>query len=350
MSLCSGYSRSVNADLSNDSRTARLRTPPPAHLPAALIGRIVLPQRQSPHKSRQLTLAASRVDERVRKAGGTLPPMSRPRQTAGRFEGKSAKVAHVRGAVASELAGPTAGRRTDRRAAGFSLRGSARAEALGSPLAALAEMRGRCQRLRDLYRESTRALVAAVEARDPHCRAHSVTVARYALAIARRMKFSDRDQQTLEAAALLHDIGKIGIPDAILAKPASLTPEEFAFVKRHPQIAVEILGRSRLFTDERQLILYHHERIDGRGYPEGLSGCRIPIGARVLAVADAVEAMLSPRTYKPAFDVRRVRAELQAGAGRQFDENVVEVALKWLDDPAESAKAGTGPLLATAEF
>ena len=192
-------------------------------------------------------------------------------------------------------------------------------------------MRRMRQQLRSTYLESTRALVAAVEAKDPFTQAHSLTVAAYAEQIGKRMKLSSSMLGTIRAAALLHDIGKIGLPDAILTKAGSLTADEFEIVKRHPETALDILGHVSFLTDERPIILHHHEHYDGGGYPGGLAGDAIPIGARILAVADALDAMFSPRSYKPAYGVDRVRAELTAGAGRQFDPTVTEVTLDWLD-------------------
>jgi len=180
--------------------------------------------------------------------------------------------------------------------------------------------------------ESTRAMVAAVDARDPYTRAHSVSVAAYAVAIGRRMGLSAEAVESLRKAALLHDVGKIGVPDAILTKPGPLTPDEFAAVKRHPEIAIEILGHLSVLADQLPLILHHHERYDGRGYPSGLVGEGIPIGARILAVADALDTMLSQRTYKPAYNVDQVRAELIACSGRQFDPAVVQATLALLDE------------------
>lgn len=179
---------------------------------------------------------------------------------------------------------------------------------------------------------STRSLVAAVEAKDPHTRAHSLTVSRYAEALARRMRIGELAMDTLRSAALLHDVGKIGVPDAILTKPSSLTADEFLVIKRHPQTALEILEHASHIVDERPLILHHHERHDGTGYPSGLGGDRIPIGARVLAVADAIDAMASPRAYKHAYGIDRIRHELRAGSGRQFDPAVATVALEWLEE------------------
>ena len=187
-------------------------------------------------------------------------------------------------------------------------------------------------RLRLAYFESTRALVAAVEAKDPHTRRHSLTVAYYATAIGRRIHLPARTIESLWAAALLHDVGKIGVPDAILTKPGPLNDEEFTLVKRHPRTGLEILDHISSLSDEKPMILHHHERYDGTGYPDGLAGKKIPIGARILAVADAVDAMLSPRSYKQPYSIDRVRKELLIASGRQFDPGVVQVTLRWMDE------------------
>ncbi len=191
-------------------------------------------------------------------------------------------------------------------------------------------MRRAREEVRQTCLETTLALVGAVEAKDPYTRAHSMTVADYAEAIGREMRLNEPMMATLRAGALLHDVGKIGVPDAILTKPSSLTAEEFQIIKKHPQTALDILEHVSFVSEERPLILHHHERHDGLGYPYGLAGDQIPIGARVLAVADAIDAMLSPRSYKNAYPLERVTDELRLGAGKQFDPNVAEVALRWL--------------------
>jgi HD-GYP domain-containing protein (c-di-GMP phosphodiesterase class II) len=185
--------------------------------------------------------------------------------------------------------------------------------------------------LRRLYLESTRALVAAVEAKDACTEKHSVIVSEYCERLGVRLGMSREEIVTLKTAAILHDIGKIGIPDSILLKPGPLTASEFSVVRRHPERALQILGHASFLKGELPLILHHHERYDGSGYPGGLIGDAIPLGARVLAVADATEAMLSLRGYKPSYDVERVQRELALGAGVQFDPDVASVAIDWLD-------------------
>lgn len=190
--------------------------------------------------------------------------------------------------------------------------------------------------LRATYMESMQALVAAVDAKDPYTRTHSLAVARYAEELSRRMGLPARLIDTVRAAALLHDVGKIGIPDAILTKPAALTPEEFQVIKRHPQMALDILDSVSFLRDEKPYILHHHERYDGDGYPAGLKGDQIPIGARIIAVVDALDTMLSPRAYKQRYGIDQVRRELRTQAGRQFDAVIVHHMLRWLDEKPDA--------------
>ena len=188
------------------------------------------------------------------------------------------------------------------------------------------------EQLRRSYLESTRALVAAVEARDPYTHDHSQRVSQYAKTIAIRMNLSDREINRIETAAILHDIGKIGVPDSILQKTERLLPEEFDVVRCHPAIGVKILGHTTYLRRELPIILHHHERYDGRGYPEGLAGENIPIGARILATADALDAMLSRRAYRDALPMQDVRREFRSHSGTQFDPAVVDALLDWLDE------------------
>lgn len=188
------------------------------------------------------------------------------------------------------------------------------------------------KQLRNAYLESTKTLVEAVDARDPNTRQHSQTVSKYACEIGRRMKLNETQLESLRAASLLHDVGKIGVPDAILTKPGPLTHDEFETIKRHPVTALEILSPISFLSDERPIILYHHERYDGTGYPAGLVGERIPLGARILSVADALDTMFSPRSYKQPYGVDHVRNELKNESGKQFDPKVVDITLKLIDE------------------
>jgi len=196
------------------------------------------------------------------------------------------------------------------------------------------------RQLQHARQESTRVLVAAVEAKDPFTTRHSDTVAEYVEQIARRLQLPPRRLRTLRTASILHDVGKLGVPDAILQKPGPLTDEELEIVRRHPTTGVEILSHASHLSEELPLILHHHEWYDGKGYPAGLRGDEIPFGARILAAADALDAMLSRRSYKEPYTIERAIDELRAGTGRQFDPLVASTTIEWLDStPAEDLQA-----------
>ncbi len=194
------------------------------------------------------------------------------------------------------------------------------------------------QQLRRGYLESTLALVAAVEAKDPLTRGHARAVSRYCEEIGRRMKLSTGQLESLRTSALLHDVGKIGVPDAILQKPGPLTVEEFAVVQRHPQTAQEILGHASFLQDELPCILHHHERFEGGGYPSGLRGTEIPLAARILTVADSLDAMLSSRCYKRGMSLGQVKSELVRCSGGQFDPEIARVGLDWLESEPDAVR------------
>ena len=179
---------------------------------------------------------------------------------------------------------------------------------------------------------TTLALLAdLVEAKDPYTRGHCERVSRYARATARRLQLSDAQQQVACYAALLHDIGKIGISDEILHKAGPLTPQERARMQEHVKIGNALLGKVPLLRDVADVVLRHHEWYDGRGYPDGVAGDAIPIEARVVSVVDAYVAMLDERSYKPPCSTADARAELHRWAGTQFDPRVVEAALEAID-------------------
>ena len=177
------------------------------------------------------------------------------------------------------------------------------------------------------YLDSIETLAVALEAKDPFTRGHSNMVCAYSVAIARKMGFSETRLRHVEIGSMMHDIGKIGVPDNILLKPGQLSPDEFEIVKRHPVIGEEILKPMQhpLFEVPRKVVRWHHERVDGKGYPDGLKGEEIPLEARITFVADAYEAMTSERPYREALSPEEAFEELACNAGSQFDQDIVDV-------------------------
>lgn len=173
------------------------------------------------------------------------------------------------------------------------------------------------------YFSTVRALAKAIEVKDPYTYGHSERVTDYAVAIAKEMGVSEWDMRNIKYAAALHDIGKLGIAGQILNKPGALTEEEFTHIKTHPQMGDSIMEPVSFLTEPRDIILHHHERYDGRGYPDGLKGEEIPLGARILSVADSFEAMMSDRPYRKALDLHNALSEIKVNAGTQFDPAVV---------------------------
>jgi putative nucleotidyltransferase with HDIG domain len=174
------------------------------------------------------------------------------------------------------------------------------------------------------------ALAEALDIRDTGMGQHSQTVGRYAEIMARELRFDEEHVERVRLAAVLHDIGKIGISDRVLSKPGPLDADEWKEMYTHPEIGARLLSRPE-FDDLRAWILAHHERPDGLGYPHATSGGDIPVEAHIIAVADAYEAMTAHRVYRPALGDDAARAELEAGAGTQFDADVVAAFLRALD-------------------
>jgi diguanylate cyclase (GGDEF)-like protein/putative nucleotidyltransferase with HDIG domain len=174
------------------------------------------------------------------------------------------------------------------------------------------------------------ALAEALDIRDTGTGQHSQTVGRYTELMARELGFSEEHVERVRLAGVLHDIGKIGIPDRVLSKPGPLDADEWREMYTHPEIGARLLS-SPEFDDLRAWILAHHERPDGLGYPNALRGDEIPLEARILAAADAYEAMTADRVYRAALGEDAARAELEAGAGTQFDEEVVAAFVRVLD-------------------
>ncbi len=181
------------------------------------------------------------------------------------------------------------------------------------------------------YFSTVRALARAIEVKDPYTYGHSERVTDYAVVIAREMGIDDWDMRNIKYAAALHDIGKLGIAGQILNKPGALTEEEFLHVKTHPQMGDSIMEPVSFLREPREIILHHHERFDGNGYPDGLKGEEIPLGARILAVADSFEAMMSDRPYRKALDLHHAITEIRTNSGTQFDPEVVQAFVRALE-------------------
>lgn len=175
-------------------------------------------------------------------------------------------------------------------------------------------------------------LAGAIDAKDKYTNGHSVRVAEYSKLIAKRINMSEQEQNHIYRIGLLHDIGKIGVPDEIINKTSRLTDEEYAVIKTHPVIGAEILSNMSELPDIVIGAKYHHERYDGRGYPEGLSGENIPLVARIIGVADAYDAMTSNRSYREGLPQQIVRNEIIKGKGSQFDPVFAGVMLDIIDD------------------
>ncbi len=178
------------------------------------------------------------------------------------------------------------------------------------------------------YRETIDSLVAAVDAKDSYTKGHQERVANLAKKIGESMDLAVGELEAICQAATLHDIGKIGVAESILRKESKLNDKEYEIVKKHPVIGADILSPATFLKDIIPLVLYHHERYDGKGYPEGIKGDLIPLGARVIALADAVDAMLWERPYAASKKASEVEEELRLMAGTQFDPDIVAVILE----------------------
>jgi putative two-component system response regulator len=182
--------------------------------------------------------------------------------------------------------------------------------------------------LKKAYFDSVKVLAEAIDAKDTYTRGHSDRVRRMSLQIAISLGFTKERIEVLEYGALLHDIGKIGIKDEILSKPGPLSPEEYQTIQQHPLIGVKIVEGIEFFKDKIPMIRSHHEHFDGRGYPDGLAGEAIPLEARIIAVPDAFDAMVSLRPHRTAMSLEDILLEMEKYKGKQFDPNILEIFLK----------------------
>lgn len=194
------------------------------------------------------------------------------------------------------------------------------------------------EQLERAYLDMVQTLRYTVEAKDSYTRGHSDRVSEYSVLIGEKLGLPAEQIKTLRIGGLFHDIGKIGIPDSILLKPAKLTDEEYSQIKNHPSIGAHILGSAAIFQDIIPIVKHHHERYDGNGYPSKLKGEEIPYLARIAAVADTFDAMTSRRSYRGPIDVEHVKEEIKRCEGTQFDPQIAEVFIEILNNDFDKIK------------
>ena len=197
------------------------------------------------------------------------------------------------------------------------------------------ELREKTRKVQEAYWQTVTALSEAVDAKDRYTSGHSRRVAEYSKMIAQRMGKSTTEQEMLYRAGLLHDVGKIGVPVEIINKPGKLTDGEFDVIKNHPITGYHILKEISEYGDIAVAAKYHHERYDGNGYPNGLTGENIPESARILGVADSYDAMTSNRSYRKGLPQDIVRGEIEKGKGKQFDPEIADIMLQMMDEDKE---------------
>ena len=185
--------------------------------------------------------------------------------------------------------------------------------------------------LEKAYMQTIETLRYVVETRDRETRGHSERVSLLGVALAKELGMNEQEENMIRVAGLFHDIGKVGVPDAILLKNGSLTKEEFEQIKHHPIEGERILASYAPFKDTLPIVRGHHERYDGSGYPDGIAGEEINLGARIIAVADSFDAMISNRTYRAGLGLDKTLAELVAGKGTQFDAKIVDALLAFIE-------------------
>ena len=194
------------------------------------------------------------------------------------------------------------------------------------------------EKLEKTYVEVIQTIQHTVEAKDPYTRGHSKRVSEYSMLIGKKLGLSEDEISLLRIGGLFHDVGKIGIPDIILQKDGKLTDEEYEEIKKHPLIGAHILSSSSIFEDIIPIVRFHHERFDGKGYPDGLSGEDIPYLARITAIADSFDAMSSKRIYRNSLPLEKVIQEIENNKGTQFDPQIADVFLGILKNDYDKIK------------
>lgn len=205
--------------------------------------------------------------------------------------------------------------------------------AVGNQAGIVAENSRLRRQLQQAYLATVSVMADAMEAKDSYTQGHSEAVSRYARLIARHLNLSDLERSVVSYAALLHDIGKIGVSDGLLNKPGPLTPEERDLVRTHVRLGHDLIKHVPALLPVAEAVLHHHECFDGTGYPDGLAGDAIPVASRIVCVVDAYSAMITRRSYKEAYSEDWARAELRRCAGEQFDPKIVDTFLYVLDMP-----------------
>lgn len=193
--------------------------------------------------------------------------------------------------------------------------------------------------IKTIFTSTITALAAAIDAKDTDTKGHSERVTRYAVAIAREMNLPEETTKNIMYGAILHDIGKIGIQENILNKPESLNSSEYDIMKKHPEIGASIVSSIKILEPIVPIVLHHHEYYNGKGYPLGLAGEEIPLGARIVAVADAYDAITSQRPYREPGSMEKALEALKDGSGQQFDPEIIEALIRVLTKLEEKAPA-----------
>ena len=189
--------------------------------------------------------------------------------------------------------------------------------------------------IKELSVEVMEALAHTIDAKDEYTRGHSIRVANYSRMIAGKMGLSDEECEDVYYMGLLHDLGKIGVPNEIINSPEKLTDEQYDIIKKHPGLGAVILSEIKSRPDLMTGARWHHERYDGKGYPDGKSGEDIPLMARIIAVADSYDAMTSNRSYRDYLPQEKVRSELEKNSGRQFDPKIAGYMISIIDEDKE---------------